>query len=272
MNRGYQGQNESEDNLEQEDGDYDEGEMEDHYEYDKPTNIIENELGSEDYTDNAPTAPTCEETESYYNGDSMEDLKKYDLRDLIYKLFLNIYNSEKENTIRLKNEIFPKINADTKLDEYITNAISCCMDHVKDELQLYIKKNLKSHRKKSQTPQKSKINDSTFAPVNENIGEYNELIDKIIDFYELFKCSIDHIVEIWKEKLGHIEKLYEIFDFRHKKLFSVNIWQDREIMEVIKLFFSKQYENKEYKKRVKEIKSIEEALTENNQNNVNEVD
>ncbi len=268
MNRRRQDLSESEDNQDPEDG---EDDLEDQDSYENPANILENELESADYTETAPTEPACEELETTYNGESLEDLRKCDLRDLIYKLFLNIYNSEKENTTLLKNEIFPKINEMTKLDDYITYAISSCMDHVKEELQLYIKKNLKCQRNKAENPQKSMINDSTFIPIEENLAQYNELIDKIIDFYELFKCSIDHIVEVWKEKLGHIEKLDEIFEIRHKKLFSVNIWQDKEIVEVIKLFFNQHNESKEYKKRTEEIKSIDEALTENNQYNIKEV-
>lgn len=92
--------------------------------------------------------------------------------------------------------------------------------------------------------------------------KYNEIIDKIVDFNELFKCSIEHIVEVWKDKLGHIERLYEIFDFRHKKLFSVNIWQDREIIEVIKLFLKETNDDKHYKKRVMELRQIDEELNE----------
>lgn len=103
------------------------------------------------------------------------------------------------------------------------------MDHVKDELQSYIKKHLKSLKKKS-------INE-LFQNVSEHQKQYNEIIDKIIDFYDLFKSSISNIVEIWKEKLGHIERLYDIFEFRHKKLFAVNIWQDKEIMTIMRLYF-----------------------------------
>lgn len=79
--------------------------------------------------------------------ETSEDYKKMPLKDLIYKLFLNIYNSEKASTRKLKNEIFPRITEDTRLDDYITDAIANCMDHVKDELHSYITKNLKCQRK-----------------------------------------------------------------------------------------------------------------------------
>lgn len=84
------------------------------------------------------------------------------------------------------------------------------MDHVKDELQSYIKRNLKYQKKKSDGHAKSMINDLTLMPFAEKAKDYNEIIDKIIDFYELFKCSIENIVDVWKEKLGHIDKLYEV--------------------------------------------------------------
>mmetsp|Transcript_39533 Transcript_39533/g.39098 ORF Transcript_39533/g.39098 Transcript_39533/m.39098 type:complete len:153 (+) Transcript_39533:259-717(+) len=120
--RENQEQSESGDELDQEIEEYDDHEDQDYYE--NPTNIIENELENDSYTDSAPTAPTFDEQETTNLGESMEDLKKYDLRDLIYKMFLNIYNSEKENTERLRREIFPKITEDTKLDDYITYAIN----------------------------------------------------------------------------------------------------------------------------------------------------
>lgn len=108
------------------------------------------------------------------------------------------------------------------------------------------------------------INDSSFLPIdNETLGKYNELIDKIIDFYELFKCSIEHIEAAWKEKLGHIDRLYDIFDYRHKKLFSINIWQDREIWEVIKLFFENERDDESFKKRGEDIQCIEKELNDN---------
>ena len=47
--------------------------------------------------------------------------------------------------------------------------------------------------------------------------------------------------------------------------------EEQEIVEVIKLFFNQHNESKEYKKRTEEIKSIDEALTENNQYNIKEV-
>ena len=264
----------------------DEDDMHDQGSYENPGDIIENDLENSSIPDTAPTAQTFDEGETTYPGESHEDLTKLDLKDLIYKLFLNIYNSEKESTTRLKNEIFPKINENTKLDDFITFAISNCMDHVKDELQLFIKKNLKVSKVKSEGSQKSaaknksknieaeetlKINDSSFVPLDENMTKYNEIIDKIIDFYELFRCSIDHIVEVWKEKLGHIERLFDIFDFRHKKLFSVNIWQDREIVAVIKLFLSQNYKDEEYRKRIDELKNIDEELSDNMQYNTKDV-
>ena len=186
------------------------------YSYDNSQNINENELDYDYQNDTAPTAPSNEE-ELNSPIETTEDIKKLGLKDLIYKLFLNIYNSEKENINKLKKEIFPRITEDTRLDDFITYAISNCMDHVKDELQSFIKKNLKCQRKKSEMPQKSMINDSTFVPFLGNEKLYNEVIDKIIDFYELFKCSIDNIVDVWKDKLGHIDRLHDIFDFRHKK-------------------------------------------------------
>jgi hypothetical protein len=222
-----------------------------------PDDIIENELGDNSLDESAQTAHTAEEGDPNAGVDGIDDLKKYDMKDLIYKLFLNIYNSEKDNTNKLKNEIFPRINEHTQLDNYITYAISNCMDHVKDELQSFIKNHLKSSKKKSM------INDAPFVPISENLGKYNELIDKIIDFYELFKCSIDPIVAVWKEKLGHIDRLYEIFDFRHKKLFSVNIWQDKTIVEVIKIFLKISIDDEDYRKRIEELKGIDEDMNEN---------
>lgn len=263
LNRGHQEQSESGDELDQEAEEYEDDDLDDHDSYENPDNIIENELENGSYVDSTPTATTYDEQDPNNNGESLEDLGKYNLRELIYKMFLNIYNSEKENTERLRREIFPKITEETKLDDYITYAINNCMDHVKDELQIFIKKNLKLQRKKMEGPQKSMIKDSSFIPVDENIQKYNELIDKIIDFYELFKCSIEHIEAAWKEKLGHIDRLYDIFDYRHKKLFSVNIWQDREIREVIKLFFSQNYDYESYKKRTEDINTIEQELNEN---------
>lgn len=147
-----------------------------------------------------------------------EDYKKLSLKDLIYKLFLNIYNSEKASIKKLKNEIFPRITEDTRLDDYITDAIANCMDHVKDELHSYITKHLKCQRKiKSELSHKSIINDCMFISFLGHEKLYDDVIDKVIDFYELFKCSVDSIVDVWKEKLGHIDKLHLIFDFRHKK-------------------------------------------------------
>mmetsp|Transcript_28651 Transcript_28651/g.25359 ORF Transcript_28651/g.25359 Transcript_28651/m.25359 type:complete len:144 (+) Transcript_28651:1097-1528(+) len=134
------------------------------------------------------------------------------------------------------------------------------MDHVKDELQLFIKKNLKIANV-NQGGQKSFISDCSFMRVEENMDKYNDIIDKIVDFNELFKCSINHIVDVWKEKLGHIERLYEIFEYRHKKLFTVNIWQDKEIVEVIKLFLAESSDEPEYRKRVEELKHIDDELT-----------
>lgn len=264
QNRGHQA-SDSDNELEHENGEYEEGEIDDQESYGNPSNILENELeDSYSYTDSAPTAPTCDEQDTTYNGEPLEDLGKFDLRELIYKMFLNIYNSEKDNTEKLKKEIFPKITEETKLDDFITYAINNCMDHVKDELQIYIKKNLKCQRKKAEVSQKSMINDSSFKPLdNETLPLFNDLIDKIIDFYELFKCSIEHIEAAWKEKLGHIDRLYDIFDYRHKKLFSINIWQDREIREVIKLFFEYNYEEESFKKRSEEIRTIEQELNEN---------
>lgn len=228
----------------------------DDYSEENPDDIIENSLVEDALSDSAQTAPTAADGEPGASNDGMDDLKNYDMKDLIYKLFLNIYNSEKENTTRLKNEIFPRINENTQLDNYITYAISNCMDHVKDELQSFIKNNLKSSKKKSM------INDAPFVPISENMAKYNELIDKIIDFYELFKCSIDPIVKVWKEKLGHIDRLYEIFDFRHKKLFSVNIWQDKGIVEVIKIFLKVNIDDEDYRKRIDELKTIDEDMNE----------
>lgn len=239
------------------------------YSYETPQDIIENDLEEDSLNDSAPTAPTYDEDgepcDPGYSSEPSEDIKKLSLKDLIYKLFLNIYNSEKDDIIKLKKEIFPKINENTQLDNYITYAISNCMDHVKDELQSFIKKNLKLQKKKSM------ITDSALVPFNENMDKYNELIDKIIDFYELFKCSINHIVEVWKEKLGHIEKLYEIFEFRHKKLFSINIWQDKEILSVMQLYFNQTCEKEEYSNRVEELRKIDEDLNENNQYNGKDV-
>lgn len=234
--------------------------------------LLENEMAYDSQNETVPTANTYDETEDpNYSSENTEDLKKLGLKDLIYKLFLNIYNSEKDNIMKLKNEIFPRITEDTQLDNFITYAISNCMEHVKDELQSYIKKNLKAQRKLKDAPQKSMINDSTFVPFASNIQKYNEIIDKIIDFYELFKCSIAQIVEVWKEKLGHIERLYDIFEFRHKKLFGVNIWQDKEIISVMRLYFNQSYDDKEYMNRVKELKNIDDDLNDNNQYNAKDV-
>jgi hypothetical protein len=196
-----------------------------------PHEMIEHELENDSLNESAPTAPTYDEPEQSYAIENLEDIKKLSLKDLIYKLFLNIYNNEEENIEKLKKEIFPRITEDTQLDNHITYAISKCMDHVKDELQSYIKKNLKSQKKKSM------INDLTFVNFSDNQEQYNEIIDKIIDFNDLFKSSIQSIVEVWKEKLGHIDRLYDIFELRHKKLFWINIWQDKEIMSVMRLYF-----------------------------------
>jgi len=238
-----------------------------------PQDIIENDLEEDSQTDSAPTAPTGDDSDLNAMAEKDEDLSKGDLKELIYKLFLNIYNSEAQSIEKLKKVIFPKIDEKTRLDDYITYAISNCMDHVKDELQSYIKKNLKFQKKKSDAPQKSMINDLSFVPVSESLKHYNEIIDKIIDFYELFKCSIENIVEVWKSKLGHIDKLYEIFEFRHKKLFHVNIWQENEIISVMKLYFdlNQQCTDKEYLKRVEDLKRIDEDLCENNQCNGRDV-
>jgi hypothetical protein len=274
MNRRHDDDSESGDEMGAGMEDFDEEDIhnyDDKGSYDNPHDIIENDLDNDSQSDSAPTAPTCDEGDPGFNNETSDDLKKYDLKDLIYKLFLNIYNSEKDNITKLKKEIFPRINEQTQLDSYITYAISNCMDHVKDELQSYIKKNLKFQRKKTDAPQKSMINDSSFVPLCDNMKKYNEIIDKIIDFYELFKCSIGPIVEVWKEKLGHIERLYEIFDYRHKKLFSVNIWQDREIVDVIKLFLKQNYDDEEYRKRIEELKTIDEDLNENMQYNAKEM-
>jgi hypothetical protein len=179
--------------------------------YETPQDIIENELETDSMTGSRTTAPYVEESDSNFPvGERDEDLRRLDLKELIYKLFLNIYNSEDQSIDRYKKYIFPKIDESTPLDNYITNAISSCMDHVKDELQSYIKKNLKYQKRKSDGHSKSMINDLTLVPFSEKIKDYNEIIDKIIDFYELFKCSIDNIVDVWKEKLGHIDKLYEV--------------------------------------------------------------
>lgn len=145
------------------------------------------------------------------------------------------------------------------------------MDHVKEELQSFIKKHLKCQRRKTDALQKSIINDSTFVSFSGHMKEYHDTIDKIIDFYELFKCSIESIVEVWKEKLGHIDRLYEIFEFRHKKLFGVNIWQDKEIVSVLRLYFSQNCNDEEYNKRVEELKIIDDELSENNQYNSRDV-
>ena len=202
--------------------------------------MLDNDIEDDDsQNESAPTAPTYDDGDQNYAMENLEDIKKLPIKDLIYKLFLNIYNNEEENIQKLKNEIFPKITEQTHLDSHINNAISKCMDHVKDELQSYIKKNLKSQKKKSM------INDLPFIPFTDNQQSYNEIIDKIIDFYELFKSSITNIVEVWREKLNHIEKLYDIFEYRHKRLFSLNIWQDKEIMDTMRLYFdqSTSYDN-----------------------------
>lgn len=194
-----------------------------------PHEIIENDIDDDNINEIAPSAATTDDTDINYADESLEDIKKLPIKDLIYKLFLNIYNNEEESILKYKSEIFPRITEDTQLDSHINYAISKWMDHVKDELQSYIKKHLKSLKKKS-------INE-LFQNVSEHQKQYNEIIDKIIDFYDLFKSSISNIVEIWKEKLGHIERLYDIFEFRHKKLFAVNIWQDKEIMTIMRLYF-----------------------------------
>jgi hypothetical protein len=258
-------------NADIEDLDENEQEYLEQYSYEEPQDMMEGDMEEESLTDSAPTAPTCGDGDGSNFVEGSEEFKKFDLKDLIYKLFLNIYNSEKSSIDKLKKEIFPRINEAVPLDNYITYAISNCMDHVKDELQSYIKKNLKCQRKKSEASQKSMINDSTFVPVADNLKEYNEIIDKIIDFYELFKCSIGNIVEVWKEKLGHIDRLYEIFEFRHKKLFGVNIWQDKEIIAVMRLYFSQNYDDDGYIKRVEDLKLIEDELNDNNQYNGKDV-
>lgn len=207
-------------------------EMDCKYSYeDAPHDIVDNDIETDSITDSQPTAPTYDEPEQNYAMENLEDIKKLPLKDLIYKLFLNIYNNEEDNIEKLKLEIFPRITEDTQLDNHITYAISKCMDHVKDELQSYIKKNLKSQKKRSM------INDLHFVSFSDNQDQYNEIIDKIIDFNDLFKSSIASIVEVWKDKLGHIDRLYDIFELRHKKLFWINIWQDKEIMSVMKLYF-----------------------------------
>lgn len=173
---------------------------------------------------------------------------------------MNIYNNEEENIVKLKQGIFPRITEDTHLDNHINEAISKCMDHVKDELQSYIKKNLKSQTRRSM------INDLTFVKFSEHQEQYNEIIDKIIDFYELFKCSIGNIVEVWKEKLGHINRLYDIFEYRHKKEFGLNIWEDKEIVSVMRLYFEQSKKDSEHNKRIQKLKEIEEDISENNLN------
>jgi len=239
--------------------------------YETSANAIENDLEYDSLNDTAPSALMHEdEIDNNCALETNEDLKKMGLKDLIYKLFLNIYNSEKENIKKLIKEIFPRINENTELDNYITYAISNCMDHVKDELQSFIKKNLKSQRKKTEAQHKSMINDSTFVPYSTHVKEYNEVIDKIIDFYDLFKSSINQIVEVWKEKLGHIDRLYDIFEFRHKKLFGVNIWQDKEIIGVMKLYYNQNCDDESYIKRVEDLKIIDDELSENNQYNSKE--
>ena len=235
-----EGRNHDESNDEIGDRDYDGLDCNYSCEDDDPEEMLDNDIEDDDsQNESAPTAPTYDDGDQNYAMENLEDIKKLPIKDLIYKLFLNIYNNEEENIQKLKNEIFPKITEQTHLDSHINNAISKCMDHVKDELQSYIKKNLKSQKKKSM------INDLPFIPFTDNQQSYNEIIDKIIDFYELFKSSITNIVEVWREKLNHIEKLYDIFEYRHKRLFSLNIWQDKEIMDTMRLYFdqSTSYDN-----------------------------
>lgn len=265
MNRRHEDDSDSNDEMEPGIDDFDEDDLQDYHDQcldNNPHYIIDNEMESDSLTDTAPTAPSCEEVDGNLALASAEDLRQYDLKDLIYKLFLNIYNSEDKLIEKLKKEIFPRINENTQLDNYITHAISSCMDHVKDELQSYIKKNLKCHRKKSEAAQKSMINNPTFVPFHENVKEYTEIIDKIIDFYDLFHCSIDNIVDVWRDKLGHIQRLPEIFDYRHKKLFSSHIWQDKEIFSVIELYFKQNYNDDKFREKLNKLSDIGEKLSE----------
>lgn len=49
------------------------------------------------------------------------------------------------------------------------------------------------------------------------------------------------------------------------KLFGVNIWQDREIITVMRLYFSQNYDEDGYLKRVEDLQQIERELSDNNQ-------
>lgn len=117
----------SNDEMNQCDEDYDENDQEDMrgYLYETPQNMNEFDVEYDSQNDTAPSAPTREEEIDVSDQfETAEDLKKLGLKDLIYKLFLNIYNSEKESIVRLKKEIFPRITEETQLDKFITYAIS----------------------------------------------------------------------------------------------------------------------------------------------------
>lgn len=71
--------------------------------YETPHDIIDNELETDSMTGSRTTAPHAEDGDSNLPvGERDEDLRRLDLKELIYKLFLNIYNSEDQSIERYK--------------------------------------------------------------------------------------------------------------------------------------------------------------------------
>lgn len=71
---------------------------------------------------------------------------------------------------------------------------------------------------------------------NDNFRQFSEVISTVVDFYRLFEKSNQSIIDVWQEKLSHIENLELTLDYQHKINFYHRIWKDEQIYEVLKTF------------------------------------
>jgi len=48
---------------------------------------------------------------------------------------------------------------------------------------------------------------------NDNFKQFSDVVSTVVDFYKLFERSNKSIIDVWHEKLSHIDNLDVILDY-----------------------------------------------------------